>query len=135
MHSNALEGEQRLVLFVRTDWHSAQPRDALLISRKYWTLPVIRTRSEWQENIERMVVGGVLSWPDGAQQYTRQVRALLRNQLMLRQPLSRLQDVAHALNMTVQTLHRHLQHEGTSFQRLLDDLRRDFAMDLPAANT
>lgn len=130
VHSNALEGEQRLVFFVRTDWHSAQPRDALLISRKYWTLPVIRTRSEWQENIERMVVGGVLSWPDGTQQHTRQVRALLRNQLTLRQPLLRLQDVAQALNMTVQTLHRHLQHEGTGFQRLLDELRRDVAVDL-----
>lgn len=128
--STAAEGDQRLVRFIREDWQSEQNRDALLISRKYWTLPIIRTRSEWQDNVDRLVLNGVLSWPDGTQQYANQVRALMLKTLISRQPPPRLQEIAQELNLTVQTLHRHLQHEGTGYQRLLDDLRRDFAIDL-----
>lgn len=130
VQSTAANGEHRLVRFVREDWQSEQNRDALLISRKYWTLPVIRTRSEWQDNVDRLVLNGVLNWPDGTEQYANQVRALMLKSLIARQPTPRLQDIAQELNLTTQTLHRHLQHEGTGYQRLLDDLRRDFAIDL-----
>lgn len=128
--STAVEGEQRLVRFIREDWQSGQHRDAWLISRKYWTLPVIRTRSEWQDNVDHLVLNGVLSWPDGTQQYANQVRALMLKTLISRQPPPRLQEIAQGLNLTAQTLHRHLQNEGTGYQRLRDDLRRDFAIDL-----
>ncbi|ROM33984.1 hypothetical protein BK648_24820 [Pseudomonas poae] len=121
---------QRLVAFIREDWVASETNDALLISRKYWTLPIVRTRSEWLENVDRLVFQGIITWPDGNEQYANQVRALLLKALHLRTPPPRLQEIAQVLCLTVQTLHRHLQHEGTGYQRLLDELRRDFAIDL-----
>jgi AraC-like DNA-binding protein len=35
---------------------------------------------------------------------------------------------AHALHMSVSTLHRNLSQEGTTFQTLKDELRRDIAI-------
>lgn len=122
--------DPRLIAFIREDWCANQHSDALLISRKYWTLPIVRTRSEWLENVDRLVFQGIITWPDGNEQYASQVRALLLKALHLRTPPPRLQEIAQALCLTVQTLHRHLQHEGTGYQRLLDELRRDFAIDL-----
>lgn len=43
-------------------------------------------------------------------------------------PLPTLQDVAERLHMTTPTLHRRLSEEGTSFQQLKDDCRRDAAV-------
>ena len=37
-------------------------------------------------------------------------------------------EVASELNMTTRTLHRKLERQGTSFQRMLDDVRRTLAM-------
>lgn len=41
-----------------------------------------------------------------------------------------LQSVAKALNFSQPTLHRRLLQEGTSFQQLKDDLKKDLAIDL-----
>lgn len=128
--SDARAADQRLITFIRDDWRAGQDADALLISRKYWTLPVLRTRGEWLENVDRLVFQGIITWPNGHEQYASQVRALLLKALSQRIAPPRLQDIAQALCLTVQTLHRHLQHEGTGYQRILDELRRDFAIDL-----
>ena len=37
-------------------------------------------------------------------------------------------DVAEALRLSTRSLQRHLRSEGTSFQRVLDDVRHDLAM-------
>ncbi|HRO60968.1 MAG TPA: helix-turn-helix transcriptional regulator, partial [Burkholderiaceae bacterium] len=37
--------------------------------------------------------------------------------------------IAHALNVSVRTLHRQLADEGTSLQSIKDDMRREQAID------
>lgn len=122
----------RLLSFVRQDWQAGMPTTNLVISRKYWTLPIVRTRSEWQGHRRRLVEEGILGWPEGDSQYSNQVKSLLLKALVERQSMPRLQDIASTLCMSAQTLHRHLQHEGNGYQRILDDLRRDYATELLA---
>lgn len=122
----------RLLSFVRQDWQAGMPATSLVISRKYWTLPIVRTRSEWWDHRRRLVEEGILGWPEGDSQYSNQVKSLLLKALVQRQAMPRLQDIASTLCMSVQTLHRHLQHEGNGYQRILDDLRRDYAIELLA---
>ncbi|MDH0426629.1 AraC family transcriptional regulator [Stutzerimonas stutzeri] len=122
----------RLLSFVRQDWQAGMPVTSLVISRKYWTQPIVRTRSEWRDHRRRLVEEGILGWPEGDSQYSNQVKSLLLKALIQRQAMPRLQDIASTLCMSVQTLHRHLQHEGNGYQRILDDLRRDYAIELLA---
>lgn len=62
-----------------------------------------------------------------------QVRKLLRSQPPELWP--ELEKVAQDLCMSGTTLQRRLQHEGLSYQRLKDDLRRDIAIDLLSGAT
>lgn len=123
-------GPGRLLDFLRRDWCPEQERLSVCISRKHWTLPIVKSRAEWQDHHAQLVQDGVLGWPSGDHLYTNQVRALLRSALVQRLSLPKLQDIAEALCMSVQTLHRHLQQEGMGYQRILDELRRDYATDL-----
>jgi AraC-like DNA-binding protein len=122
----------RLLSFVRQDWQADMPATSLVISRKYWMLPIVRTRSEWRDHRRRLVEEGILGWPEGDSQYSNQLKSLLLKALVQRQAMPRLQDIASTLCMSAQTLHRHLQHEGNGYQRILDDLRRDYATELLA---
>ncbi|CAH0991731.1 putative HTH-type transcriptional regulator [Sinobacterium norvegicum] len=56
-----------------------------------------------------------------------QVRAVLRQ--LMEQELPRKEKVAQALDMTERTLQRRLQAEGTGYQQLLDDVRREAAIE------
>jgi AraC-like DNA-binding protein len=122
--------DHRLLFFIRNDWRPNQVEDSLVFSRKYWSLPIVRTRNEWQSHHQRLVQEGILGWPNGDTGHVNKVKALLLDALHQRHPLPRLQDIAATLCMSVQTLHRHLQHEGSGYQRILDDLRRDYATEL-----
>ncbi|WP_313024316.1 AraC family transcriptional regulator [Pseudomonas lopnurensis] len=122
----------RLLSFIRQDWQARMPVTGLVISRRYWSLSIVRTRSEWRDHRRRLVEEGILGWPEGDSQYSNQVRALLLKALVEHQGMPRLQDIAGTLCMSAQTLHRHLQHEGGGYQRILDDLRRDYATELLA---
>ena len=56
-----------------------------------------------------------------------QVRTALRR--LMEEDLPRKEKVAEALNMTERTLQRRLQEAGTGYQQLLDDIRRETAID------
>ena len=132
MSSSPQYDVDRLLSFVRQDWQAGSHATGLVISRKYWPLPIVRTRSEWRGHRQRLVEEGILGWPEGDNQYSNQVKSLLLQALIQRQGMPRLQDIASTLCMSTQTLHRHLQHEGNGYQRILDDLRRDYATELLA---
>ncbi|MFV3411221.1 AraC family transcriptional regulator ligand-binding domain-containing protein [Pseudomonas sp. NY15436] len=123
-------GPGRLLDFLRRDWRPGQDRLSISISRKYWSLPIVKSRAEWHDHHAQLVQDGVLGWPGGDHLYANQVRALLRSAFVQRLPPPKLQDIAALLCMSVQTLHRHLQQEGMGYQRILDELRRDYAIDL-----
>ncbi|RLQ23872.1 helix-turn-helix domain-containing protein [Seongchinamella sediminis] len=54
------------------------------------------------------------------------IRNLIGNDF--RRPLPSLQEIAQRLHMTTPTLHRRLREEGTSFQQIKDQCRRDAAI-------
>lgn len=56
-----------------------------------------------------------------------QVRAVLRR--LMEHELPRKEKVAEALDMTERTLQRRLQEAGTGYQNLLDDIRRETAIE------
>lgn len=56
---------------------------------------------------------------------THQVQRLLQTRVLYPEP--RREDIAAALSISDRTLQRRLQAEGTSFQQLLDDVRRELA--------
>lgn len=122
----------RLLHYVRKDWLTGGDSNTLTLSTRYWTTPISRTRAEWHANVDRLMGQGILGWPNATENCSSQVRALLADALKLRLSLPRLQAIASRLCLSPQTLHRNLQQEGTSFQRILDDLRRDQAIELLA---
>lgn len=64
------------------------------------------------------------------QQNTRSIVSLVKEAL-IRQgnfEFPQLQDVASLYNMSERTLQRELQQEGTNFQQLLDEVRKDYAI-------
>jgi AraC-like DNA-binding protein len=58
--------------------------------------------------------------------YTRQVVQAIAQQL--KGELPSIQDIAHSLTISVRQLQRELQAEGTSYQKLLDETRKELAL-------
>lgn len=119
----------RLVYQLRGDWHSGKDRNAVVFSRKYLALPILRSRNEWLALRQTAIESGVVAWPDEQVQVTSKVRSLVFSALRQGEATPSLNDVAKHLNLTTATLHRHLNSEGSSFQRILNDVRCDAAID------
>ncbi|MEH6826385.1 MAG: AraC family transcriptional regulator ligand-binding domain-containing protein [Motiliproteus sp.] len=58
-----------------------------------------------------------------------QIKSLIRNQLSSHQAISRQQVAAH-LNLSLRTMQRKLDQQGTPFQTLFDQTRKDLALQL-----
>ena len=99
------------------------PVNALLFARADATLPLPTTHPELAELHER-VASEHLQRLDPAQTCHR-VRTVMIRHLPDGEP--RRPKIATILGMSERTLHRRLAVEGTSFQRLLDDTRRELA--------
>lgn len=102
-----------------------QPASALAFAASCLALPVRRTAQE--------VPGFVRRAPEG---WMFPAFAVERLALRVREQLSRhlldghtASQVARALNVSLRTLHRRLAEEGTSFQQIKDELRRDLAIE------
>lgn len=104
-----------------------RPHCALLLQRRYLELPVVRREAE----LNRMLASfpaELIRVDEMAASVQARVRALLGEDL--RRELPGLEDVAKRLHMASATLHRRLQAEGTSYQRIKDACRRDQALAL-----
>ena len=99
------------------------PVNALLFARADVTLPLPTAHAELAEVHERIACEH-LHLLDPAQTCHR-VRAVIIRHLPDGEP--RRPKIAAILGMSERTLHRRLAAEGTSFQRLLDDTRRELA--------
>jgi len=119
---------ERLHYWIRADWQSGQARDALYFNERYLTLPVVRSFLEWQEQLKNGA-NGHPQWPEGEQRWCWRLKALLRLDLTQRRVPSSLKLSSAALGLSSQTLRRHLRDENTSYQQVLDALRRDMAIE------
>ncbi|MEU8860865.1 AraC family transcriptional regulator [Streptomyces umbrinus] len=108
------------------------PRTALVFDRAVLDRPVLQDEAELRAFLRR-APGDVLARLDYGNTAAAQVRRLLGQSLPDRMPDP--QDVAARLAMSAQTLRRRLAAQGTSFQRIRDQLRRDVAIAALATGT
>ncbi|SFM11203.1 AraC family transcriptional regulator [Marinobacter zhejiangensis] len=104
-----------------------QPRNSLFFSKQYLHMPVTRSKEELEEFILSSP-RDLLIWTDEDDSMTTQVRQLLEQSDEEKLPN---QDwVAEQLHMTAYTLSRKLKAEGSSYQKIKDNLRRDQAVTM-----
>jgi AraC-like DNA-binding protein len=101
------------------------PRTALVFDRAVLDQPVLQDEAGLQAFL-RHAPGGLLARVDYGSTTAAQVRRLLGQSRPDHQ--QRPQDVAARLAVSPQTLRRRLAAEGTSFQQIRDQLRRDVAI-------
>ena len=119
----------RLSSLLMDSWSDNCGRSAIVFNRKYSALPIVRTHQEWRQHVQ-MVREGILNWPHEETGIKSKLLAQFRLALSSAEPDITIGKIASSLCLTAQTLRRQLQDEGTSYQDLLDDLRRDMAIDL-----
>jgi AraC-like DNA-binding protein len=98
---------------------------------RWLDLPVVQTASSLHEFLRAAPAALITKYREQGKLADR-VRRLLRNRLAAAgQPgLPDVDESARQLDMAAPTLRRHLSREGTSFQQLKDELRRDAAIAL-----
>lgn len=101
------------------------PRTALVFDRSVLDRPVLQDEAGLHAFLRR-APGDVLARLDYGSTASAQVRRLLGQSLPDRMPDQ--QDVAARLAVSAQTLRRSLAAEGTTFQQIRDQLRRDVAI-------
>jgi len=111
----------------RAPVHFGQPCCSLEFHPRYLQFPLLRTEQELNALLATFPAE-LLRLDATAQSVTGRVRALLGADFS--RELPGLEDIAERLHMTTATLHRRLQAEGTSFQRIKDHGRRDAAIAL-----
>jgi AraC-like DNA-binding protein len=103
---------------------STTAQSSLLFHSRYLNMPLLQDERTLKYFLERSPAD-LLSRPDEGDSLSSQLRRLLSRD-SARWP--DLEAVAAHLHISPQTLRRHLREEGTSFQELKDQLRRDIAI-------
>lgn len=106
----------------------------LVFAPKYLVAPIVQDEATLKSFL-RHSPADLLARPNDNQTVVGQIRRLIGRDLS--QDLPSLETVAEALHMSPQTLRRRLKDEGTSYQKLKDQLRRDMALyylDQPAVS-
>lgn len=109
---------------VFSDTKSGTAQSSLLFHSRYLNMPLLQDERTLKHFLERSPAD-LLSRPDDGHSLSSQLRRLLSRDSS-RWP--DLDAVAAHLHISPQTLRRHLREEGTSFQELKDQLRRDIAI-------
>lgn len=102
--------------------HENRPTAALHLDATGWHIPT-GTR---KKTIVRMAKGHVpIDFPAPRQRMSNRVSATLRP--LIGTPQANREDIARLLAIEPRTLHRRLRAEGTSFQSIKDEMRRELA--------
>lgn len=99
-------------------------QSSLLFHSRYLNMPLLQDERTLKRFLERSPAD-LLSRPDDGDSLSSQLRRLLNRD---RSSWPDLETVAAHLHISPQTLRRHLREEGSSFQELKDQLRRDIAI-------
>jgi AraC-like DNA-binding protein len=106
--------------------HLNQPRTAISFDRKWLKLPVMQDAAAMQEFLKKVPLNLFFGYAEKIST-TDRIRQLLRGRLT--EELPALGDIAVTMGVSQQTLIRRLHAEGTRYQQIKDDLRRDAAID------
>ncbi len=102
----------------------SRPQSSLLFHSRYLAMPLLQDERTLKHFLERSPAD-LLSRPDDGDSLSSRLRRLLSRDSS---HWPDLEAVAAHLHISPQTLRRHLREEGSSFQELKDQLRRDIAI-------
>lgn len=105
--------------------HFGAEYDAFYFKPRYLEFPIVQSESSLDKMLETYPAELFRIDPD-SHGVGNKVKHLIGNDFQ--RPLPSLQDVAERLNMTTPTLHRRLREEGTSYQQLKDQCRKNAAI-------
>ena len=100
------------------------PDTSLVFPARDLSLPLLQDERTLKHFLERSPAD-LLARPDEGDSLSSQIRRLLSRD---HTPWPDLEAIAQHLHISPQTLRRHLREEGSSFQALKDELRRDIAI-------
>ncbi len=123
----ALGGVSDAAMLYRAPVHLDMSYSGFDFDASWLDLPVVQSLSSLQEFLRASPSVLITKYRD-QNLLTDRIRRLLRNRLA--GTLPDLGEAARLLDMAEPTLRRHLGQEGSSFQRIKDELRRDAAIAL-----
>lgn len=103
-------------------------RATMVFDRRHLGSPIVRTKEELGPFLSDAPLG-FMSTPRDVINYTRKVRSYLLKDRTLPLKFPELNEVARHFNMGVQTLRRKLKYESTSYRAIIENIRRDIAIE------
>jgi AraC-like DNA-binding protein len=107
--------------------HFGQERNQLVFPAEFLQLPLVRSKSD----VDQFLIHSpfdLLTIPGDDKSLRHHITHLITGSQALPLEFPGIADLAGRLNISPQTLHRRLQQEGTSYQRIKDNIRRDLAL-------
>lgn len=102
-----------------------QPKTGISFHKRYLELPVLRDERALKRFLDTSPAD-LLAKPDGSRTYAARIRAIIGRDFSTTVP--DFDQIAQQINVSPQTLRRRLKEEGTSYQEIKDQLRRDMAI-------
>jgi AraC-like DNA-binding protein len=112
--------------------HFGQERNSLCFAASYLDSPVVRTVQDLEQFLSTPSMH-LMTRHDLDQSLVSKIRAMIKDDVAGFFP--EFDTVAKSLNLTTATLRRRLRAEGSSYQQLKDDIRRDTAIHLLSRGT
>ena len=100
-------------------------RNAFIFNRRYLGFPIVQSEASLESMLATYPAELFRISPE-EHSVAQRIRSLIGSDFQ--RPMPGLQDMAERLHMTTPTLHRRLRDEGTSYQQLKDQCRRDAAI-------
>lgn len=107
----------------------SQQENSIVFSSKYLDAPIVQDQRSLKIFLASAPMG-LMSSPDNDNSLVTKIRRLIRNNVADEFP--EFEEVAKQLFFTGATLRRRLRDEGSSYQQIKDDIRRDTAIHLLA---
>lgn len=105
-----------------------QPRNQLIFDSSYLEKPLIRGPEELTEFL-RTSPDALMTMPAEDKSLAAQIKSRLSASNTNTMAIPHIHTMAQAFAISAQTLNNRLKKEGTSYQRLKDEVRRDIAID------
>lgn len=104
------------------------PANSISFSSNYLRLPIVRNEMELEHFLRNAPYQVIVAAGTGEESIVSRVKNLLQTPDM--ESLPGFEEMASQLGMSARTLRRRLEDEGTSYQQIKDNMRRDQAIQL-----
>lgn len=102
-----------------------QASNSIHFSANYLDMPIVRDEQDLEQFLSQ-ASAQLMSSPDASRSLVTQVRSLVKNDVNGQFP--EFESIAESFHLTTATLRRRLRAQGSSYQQIKDDVRRDTAI-------